>query len=359
MSAVTGRVAYLLGPERIEWRQDAVPEPGPGEVLLRVGAAVTCGTDLKVFRQGGHARMLRPPNPFGHEVAGTIAALGAQVIGWRAGDRVAVANSASCGACPPCREGRENLCEDLRYLNGAFAEWLLLPRRFVERSLHRCPEGLSFAIAALAEPLACVLHGSELCALPAGHRALVLGAGPIGLLWTGVLAAAGHHVVLGDPNPERLDIGRRFGAAQTVRVERHRADSAGGGRSANGAGNTRRETSPWGGGFDAAIDCTASAAGFDSCATALRAGGLACVFAGPPAETRVGLDLHDLHYREIQVRGVYHYRPSDYVRALDLLAQARLPADLLISERLPLDQLETALRRMMARTALKVALIPG
>lgn len=350
-AAATGRVAYLLGAERLEWRQVSVPEPGPCEVLLRVGAAVTCGTDVKVFRQGGHARMLRPPNPFGHEVAGTIAALGAEVAGWRPGDRVAVANSAPCGACPACRDDRENLCADLQYLNGAFAEWLLLPRRFVERSLHRCPDGLPFAVAALAEPLACVLHGSELCALPPARRTLVLGAGPIGLLWTGVLAAAGHHVVLGDPNPERLEIGRRFGAAETVRVERHGSDHA--------TRAVRRETFPPGAGFDAAIDCTASAAGFDSCVTALRPGGLACAFAGPPAETRVALDIHDLHYREIQVRGVYHYRPSDYVRALDLLARDGLPAELLISERLPLAQLETALRRMMARTALKVALIPG
>jgi len=342
---LTGRVAYLLGPERLEWRREPVPEPGPGEIVVRVAAAVTCGTDLKVYRQGGHARMLRPPCPFGHEVAGRVHAVGPGVAGWRAGDRVAVANSAPCGHCDRCAAGRENLCRDLIYLNGAFADYLRVPPRFVERALHVCPRDLAPEIAALAGPLACVLHGFELCAIPERRRTLVLGAGPIGLLWTAVLAASGHAVVLADPHPPRLAVGRALGALEVVEIERlHAAETL---RATAGAD-----------GFDAAIDCTASAAGVESCAGVLAPGGVLCAFAGAAAGTVVALDLRALHYGEQQVRGAYHYRPRDYATALARLAAGTLRADLLLSATRPLDDLTWALGEMAARRALKVALIP-
>ena len=334
----TGRVAYLLGPERLD-----------GEAVLRVAAAVTCGTDLKVYHQGGHARMLRAPCPFGHEVAGTVHALGRDVTRWRVGDRVAVANSAPCGACDRCAAARENLCRDLHYLNGAFADYLRLPARFVERSLHAIPDDLSFPVAALAEPLACVLHGAELCGLSGATRApsdaLVLGAGPIGLLWTAVLAEDGHRVTLADPHARRLEVGRELGAAQVIEVERGAASQA-----LQSAGGVD--------GFDAAIDCTASPEGVAACAAVLSPGGVLCAFAGPPAGAQVSLDLRALHYGEHAVRGAYHYRPSDYAAALARLARGAWRAELLLTASRPLEDLSWALAEMGARRALKVALLP-
>ena len=135
----TMRGAMLLGPEHIEVREVPVPHPGPDELLLKIRAATTCGTDVKVFRRGGHPRMLKVPTLFGHEMAGTVAEVGKDVERFSPGDDVVVANSASCGECEPCRAERENLCEDLRYLNGAFAQYLLVPERFVARSTHRIP----------------------------------------------------------------------------------------------------------------------------------------------------------------------------------------------------------------------------
>ena len=188
--------AMLLGPEEIEIRDVPVPRPGEGEMLLKVEAATTCGTDVKVFRRGGHPRMLKAPTLFGHEMAGRVAALGPGVRGYAVGDAIVVANSAPCLQCEPCRRGRENLCEDLHYLNGAFAEYLLVPRRFVERNIHRIPDGLSFERAALAEPLACVLHGIDACELDrygalGPVEILIFGGGPIGLLFVGGARAHG------------------------------------------------------------------------------------------------------------------------------------------------------------------------
>ena len=171
---------------------------------------------------------------------------------------------------------------------------------------------MPFELAALAEPLACVLHGRELCALHPRRRVLVLGAGPLGLLWTGTLSADGHHVALADPNPGRLEIGRRFGASSAIEVER------------GSAATTLFD-------FDVAIDCTASASGFETGLRALNGGGVLCVFAGPGADTETSVNLHELHYGEQRIVGAYHYRPQNYAAALELIAGGRLPVEALIS----------------------------
>jgi L-iditol 2-dehydrogenase len=332
-----------VGPATIEWREEPEPTPASGEVVVRVGAALTCGTDLKVFQQGGHARMLVAPCPFGHEVAGTIASLGAGVVGWRVGDRVAVANSSPCGGCDRCAGARENLCRDLRYLNGAFADWLRVPERFVRTSLHHCPERLPFAEAALAEPLACVLHGVEACGDARHGRALVVGAGPIGLLWTAALARGGSDVTLADPHSARLAIGRALGARHAVQARREPAREA--------------LTGP-GDGFDLTVECSASSEGLALGLETLAPGGVCCAFAGPRAGSQTTLDVHALHYGERALRGVYHYRPADYAAALALLAERSLGVERLLSATRALEDLPWALAEMAARRALKVALIP-
>jgi L-iditol 2-dehydrogenase len=345
-----------VGPERLEIRDVPVPTPGAGELLLRVGAATTCGTDLKVFQRGGHPRMLKAPTPFGHEMAGTIAAVGAGLERWRVGDRVVVANSAPCGVCEWCARGRENLCSDLHYLNGAFSEFLLVPHRFTEVGTYRLPEGLPFEIAALAEPLACVLHGLETSALERASEVVVYGGGPIGLLFVDVLAnspadfpAVGeHHIVLADPNLSRLEAGRRVGANATVQVSRD------GGEAARICQHSRA-----GDGFDVAIEATGSPAAWQDALVSVRPGGLVQLFGGCPPGTTVPLDTHRLHYSEITVKSAYHHRPATFERALHLLAGGTLHPQILLSAERPLVELEDALRSMRRREALKVVIRPG
>lgn len=343
---------YLAGPERLELRRVPVPEPGAGEMLVRVDAATTCGTDVKVYRRGGHPRMLCVPGPFGHEMAGTVAALGPPAAGeppprFAAGDRVVVANSAACGICEWCRRGRENLCATLAYLNGAFAEYLLVPARFARASVHRCPAGLAPAVAALAEPLACVLHGLEIAALERPAEVAVYGAGPIGLLFVEVLASRGHHVVAADPNPGRLDAALGLGAATVVQVSRD-----------GGEAERVRRRAPTGDGFDLAVEATGSpAAWWDTLASA-RPGGTALLFGGCPPGTSVPLDTHRLHYSEITVKSAYHHRPATFAAALALLAGGiAAPAVLLSGER-PLAEVEAALCSMMRKEAFKVVIVP-
>ncbi len=347
----TMRGAVLLGPERIETRRVPIPIPRQGELLVRIEAATTCGTDVKVFRRGGHPRMLKVPTLFGHELAGTVEVCGKGVKKFSPGDRVVVANSASCGDCSWCREGQENLCKDLQYLNGAFAEYILAPARFVERNTYHIPPGLSFEHAALTEPLACVLHGIEACQLPeTGNGAaevIVFGAGPIGLFFVAALARDGHRVILADLDPARLETGIRLGAAVVVPV-----------KEIGGQAAAVRAKTEGGLGARVAIDATGVPEVWCHAIASVRPGGLVNLFGGCAPGTTIPLDTHLLHYSELTVKGVYHHRPATVRRAIETLAERSFDAGLLLSAECPIEQVGEALRSMIRKEALKVVVRP-
>lgn len=340
--------AVLVGPERIEIQKVPVPRPAEAELILRVRAATTCGTDVKVYRRGGHPRMLEVPTLFGHEMAGTVATVGTDVKNFAPGDAVVVANSAACGACDFCQAQRENLCTDLKYLNGAFAEYLRVPERFVNTSIYPIPDGLDFDKAALTEPLACVLHGIDACELerrPLGCEIVVFGAGPIGLLFTAALRRSAHRVILADPNAPRLEVGKRMGAAVTQLIGR------GGGQ----AELIKRATTG-GIGAEVCIDCTGQPAVWGDTMQSLRPGGLALLFGGCAPGTRVELDTHHVHYSEITVKGAYHHRPTTVRRALNILSDEAFETEPLLSAVRPIEEVEQALRAMIDKQALKVVI---
>jgi L-iditol 2-dehydrogenase len=343
---------YLVGPERLELRRVALPRPGPGELLVRIAAATTCGTDVKVYRRGGHPRMLRVPGPFGHEMAGIVEEAGASAAGsaprFAIGDRVVVANSAPCGDCAWCRRGRENLCPALQYLNGAFAEYVLVPARFAAVSVHPCPPGLPLAVAALAEPLACVLHGIELCSLPPASEVAVYGAGPTGLLFIEVLVSRGHRVVAADPNPSRLEAALGLGASAAVQVSRD-----------GGEAERVRRLALGDDGYELAVEATGSPAAWWDTLASPRPGGTALLFGGCPPGTSVPLDTHRLHYTEQTVKSAYHHRPATFHAALALLAAGLAAPAVLLSGTRPLTEVNAALCSMMRKEAFKVVILPG
>src|SRR5580700_10494378 len=170
--------AVLYGKERLKIEQVDVPTVGAGDVLVRVRTALTCGTDVKVFRRGYHARMIQPPSLFGHELAGDIVAMGDEVQGFQIGDRVVAANSAPCGACYHCRCGQENLCSDLLFNNGAYAEYIRIPARIVQKNMYKIPAHVSYQDAALVEPLSCVMRGLEETGVQPSDSVAVIGLGP-------------------------------------------------------------------------------------------------------------------------------------------------------------------------------------
>ncbi len=346
----TMRGAMLLGPEIIEVSDVTIPRPGPGELLLSIEAATTCGTDVKVYRRGGHPRMLKTPTLFGHEMTGRVAALGKGVQRFSEGDAIVVANSASCGNCDPCNLGRENLCEDLIYINGAFAEYILVPERFVQKNAHHIPKGLSFSKAAMTEPLACVIHGLDACELDKCKKETVLdvvvfGAGPIGLLFVAALAREGHRIILADPNTNRLMIGTELGATKTIKIKR------GGGQ----ADRIRAETND-GKGASIAIDSSGVPEAWVDAINSVRPGGLINLFGGCAPGTKINLDTNLVHYSELTIKGVYHHRPDTIRRSLEMLADKCFKADKILTATRPIDEVEEALKSMISKEALKVVI---
>src|SRR5947209_1047988 len=202
----------FYAPMDIRLEQRPIPQPAPGEVVLQVAAATTCGTDVKTLRRGHPLLYRHTPAGFGHEVAGRVAATGTGVIRCREGDAVVVANSAPCQSCFYCRRQQYSLCENLLFLNGAYAECLLVPERIVQQNLYKLPSGTSFQAAALTEPLACAIHGIAASNIQPGDTVVVLGAGPLGLLLAALAKLDGAHVIITGHGRQRLAVAQQFGA---------------------------------------------------------------------------------------------------------------------------------------------------
>jgi L-iditol 2-dehydrogenase len=316
------RIAVLHGPGNLAIEERPTPRPGPGEVLLAMECALTGGTVRKTFARGGHAALGRPPLPLGHEGVGRVVVLGAGVLGWALGDRALPGNSAACGTCDPCRRGRSELCRDMRWLSGFFADHLLVPARHVETSLQRVPAGLAPEVAALADNLACVLKGHTETPGRAGETALVLGTGPLGLLWCWALARADARVTLVGRRPAALAHAAPFGAPATASADDLARRLATGER------------------FDLVVEAVGSADTWALALTAVAPGGRVQGFGGPPDGTTLPLDARRLHYDEITLTASFHHTPRHLAEALALLAASPDPWRTLLADRpLALDDL--------------------
>src|SRR3989442_1003983 len=188
--------ARFYGPLDIRMEDISIPQPAPGEVLVQIAAATTCGTDVKSYRRGHPLLFPHMPASFGHEGSGVVAAVGRDVIGYHEGDLIVAANSAPCQHCFYCRRHRFSLCEDLLFLNGTYAEYILVPERIVRHNMHHLPSGTSLVAAALTEPLACALHGVEESAIRPDDTVTILGSGPLGLLLAACARLRGARVII-------------------------------------------------------------------------------------------------------------------------------------------------------------------
>ena len=205
--------AVLYGSEDLKIEKIDIPALAPDEVLVRVKVALTCGTDLKVWKRGYHARMITPPAVFGHELAGVIEQVGSEAAeNWAVGARVVPANSAPCGVCFFCRKERSNLCEDLLFNNGAYAEYIRIPGRIVRQNMQEIPAHVSFIDAAMVEPLACVLRGIHETGVQPGDTTVLIGCGPLGLKFVRMLSCRGVNVIALGKRSSQVKAAERMGA---------------------------------------------------------------------------------------------------------------------------------------------------
>ncbi|PHJ56799.1 dehydrogenase [Nostoc linckia z18] len=337
--------ALLYGQENLRLEEVADPTPGVGEVVIQVGTATTCGTDLKVWRRGGHAKMLTPPTLFGHEAAGEIVALGADVTGWQIGDRVVANNSAPCMDCFFCQRQEYSLCPNLTWNNGTFAQYLKIPAPIVQHNLLQIPDDLPWELAAMTEPLACVLHGVARSHIQPQDKVVVLGDGAIGLMFVAALADTAE-VLLWGGNDHRLEIGKKLGAVQTFNYH----------QILDIPGVVKELTQGWG--ADVVIEATGVPSVWETAIACARPGATVNLFGGCPRDTSISVNTEQLHYSELTLKGVFHNTPK-YVRsALSLIASRKITFELLISEQRPLKDLEQVFYDMKARRVIKVAMIP-
>jgi L-iditol 2-dehydrogenase len=290
--------------------------------------------------------MLSLPTLFGHEAAGRIAAIGSGVTGWQIGDPVVANNSAPCFDCFFCQRQEYSLCPHLTFNNGTFAEYLRIPAAIVRHNLLPIPPGLPDAIAAMTEPLACVLHGIARSNVKPGDRVAVLGDGAIGLMFVGALAQQAAQVLLFGGSDQRLQIGKAFGARQTFNY--HQVSDV--------PAVVRAQTQ--GLGADVVIEATGIPSVWEQAIACARPGATVNLFGGCPRETTIAVDTEQLHYSELTLKGVFHNTPQYVREALSLLASRVLPFERLISEYRPLNQLEPVFQDMKARKVVKVAIVP-
>ncbi len=334
----------LHRPGLVEFEEIPDLEPGPEEIVVSVRGALTCGTDLKMYRQG-HP-MVPLPTPFGHEFSGVVEKCGAGITAFSEGQEIMAVHTGPCGECSFCVRGHPQLCTALMdtKVMGSFAEQVLLPRHVADQNVFPKPPELPFTEAALLEPLACVVHGVDSLGLREGQTAVVIGAGPIGLLHTAYLKHLGLVVTVAGRGRERLQAARSLGADRVL-------ESGG-----TWVESLREEIGDEG--ADYVFECTGRPEVWEGAVWVARRGGTVTLFGGCPPGTQVMFDAARLHYDAITLRGVFHFAPDDVRRARDLLVSGTLKLGVLITAEYPLYQIETVLDRLVRGEGIKFALVP-
>jgi L-iditol 2-dehydrogenase len=341
--------AVLYGSEDLRIEKVDVPAVAVDEVLLRVRLALTDGTDLKVWQRGYHAKMIQPPAVFGHEVVGEIFAVGKRVDPrWRIGMRVIAANSAPCLRCYHCRRGQENLCEDLLFNNGAYAEYMRIPGRIVMENMLEVPHSVDDVSAALVEPLACVLRGIHEMEVRNGDTAVVIGCGPIGLKFVRMLSRRGVRVIALARRAAPLEVARRLGAIATIDVTEVRDVVA---AVKNLTGDER--------GADAVVEAAGNPATWKQALDMVRRGGVVNFFSGLPSGTSVEIEPAAIHYSEIKIISPFHHTPRFIRDAMEAIRRGDILAQDFVTEEIALAQLPQAFERMKSRSGeVKLAVRP-
>lgn len=339
----TMQCAYLVAPGRVELREVPVPQPGPGEVLVKIERALAGGTDRKAFTQG-HP-LIPMPGPFGHRYAGTVAALGENAPPLEIDQAIMGVHSAPCLHCDLCRKERWHLCPDVmkEKVLGAFAQFLLVPAPVARQSLFPRPASVTAEHAALLEPLACVVHGLQVIDWRHVESVLVLGLGVMGLFFSQLLphysranrAGAGRRA-------GRVELGRSFGLDPVWEVTQ---DSE--------LPDPLREQR-----FDVVIECTGKLEGWLQAFDLVHPGGQVLLFGGLPKDTLFPVDSYRLHYDEIRLLGDFHFAPRDVVKARDFLLSGALTLDPMIDGCLTLAELPEAMRRLQESEGMQYAIDP-
>jgi len=338
-------------PGKLRAESVPIPEPGLGELVVRNSVALTCGTDVKMYKRG-HP-LAKPPQVMGHEFAGTVSAVGSGVSGFIVGSKVVAANSAPCNRCFYCLMHQPNLCEHLDETlvgfswPGTYAEYVRLPERIVRQNTFRVPDGVPLEEVASLEPLACVVHAWELMRnLPVGSTVAVIGGGPIGLLHCQLARLNGaRQVVLCDVVEDRLAEAEKIHVDATINSSTENPE-------------TRILKLTEGRGADMVVEAVGRRETWELAPKLVRKGGNVLLFGGCASGTEALFEAGKIHYGELHIQGSFHHTPAAVERAFRLIVSGKVSIKPLISHEMALDRAEEALQLMGNGKALKIALRP-
>ncbi|MDH5447409.1 MAG: zinc-binding dehydrogenase [Candidatus Bathyarchaeota archaeon] len=347
MSGEKMRAAMLYGVKDLRVGYVEKPQIGSGEVLVKIKAATTCGTDLKIFQRGYVEKIIKLPTIFGHEWAGDVVEIGEGVTWPKKGMRIRAGNSAPCLRCKMCQKGKYNLCEDMLWLWGAYAEYIRVPARTVRVNTQEIPSHVTYEEAAITEPLACVLHGAEEAGIKLGDTVAIIGAGPVGLLHLLVAKKLGAgRIIIIDLVDERLEFARKLGADETINA-----------RMENAVEQVKKLTSGYG--ADVVIEAIGLLATWEQALKMVYKGGTVLEFGGCPLGTKIEVGTELLHYGEVRVMGAFHATPTHFRKALNLIASGVLNVKPFVTGRMPLRKIREAFKLLgCSKTEIKLAIQP-
>ena len=340
------KAVRYYAPNDIRYEETKIPELKEGEILVKVEAALTCGTDVKTFRRGHPVLIKKTPSGFGHEFSGIVEKIDEAVTNVKVGDRVVCANSAPCGECFYCRREEYELCENLNLLNGAYAQYIVVPKRIVEKNTLIIPKQLTFAQAAFAEPLSNVVHGIAKTPIKKGDVVGVMGIGPIGLMFALLAKLKGAKVIAMGRNPLKLKLAKDFAHADVV-IDITKFDDP---------TDIIMSHTTEGRGLDVAIECVGLPQMWEKMFSLVRKGGYVHFFGGCASGSSVNLDTRRLHYDEVKIISSFHHTPKYFREALNLIANGEIEVDKLITKRMDMKYAKRAIEMHRDGEAIKVLL---
>lgn len=343
---MTMKAVIYTSPREFSIQEVPIPEVGPNDVLIRVIQSGVCGTDVHIHNGKFFAQFPLTP---GHEVVGTVAAMGNNVNGFTIGEQVSMNPNDSCGHCGHCRQGQPLHCDNLKGYGtnwpGSAAEYMLSPAKLTYST-----EGLPLDVAVLSEPASCANHGLESLAVQPGGTVLVVGAGPTGILLAQMIVHGGaSHVTISGSTKFKLDLATSYGIDSAYLMDRSKPDESFADLHALAPGH---------GGWDYIVDATGSADVTERCLPLLRTGGTLLVYGVTDPDDRVSFSPYDVFRRELSIKGSFA-EISNFRSTIAMLKSGRVQTRGLITHRFGLNEYEAALRAVSTdRTAHKVVLVP-
>ena len=342
------KAVLYYGPQNIKYEETSIKPLAKGEILVKIDSALTCGTDVKTYRRGHPVLIKQIPSGFGHEFSGVVEKISEGVDNVKVGDRVVCANSAPCGECFYCKRGEYNLCENLDLLNGAYAEYIVVPERIVKKNTLIVPKKTPLYKAAFCEPLANVVHGAERTNIKEGQTVGIIGIGPIGLMFARIAKLKGARVIAAGRNPIKLRLAEEFAQAdEIVDLKKYPNPE-----------KIFKEFSDEGKGLDVIVECVGLPEIWERAFSCVRPGGTVHFFGGCKSGTTVTFDATKMHYGDIKLMSVFHHTPKYFREALDLIVSGKIDVDKLITDTLPLEKVEYAMEQHIAGNAIKFLIKP-